>query len=274
VTLPPLDMRLAQDLIGSTRIAKLLKGFRNQKAVDMEAVAVTLVRLSRMVAELPEIAELDINPLLADEEGVIALDARIVLKESDVPANRTNPRFSIRPYPKQWEKEEVLPSARKIFIRPVRPEDERYYDVFLKKTSAEDLRLRLFSPLRNLTHEFIARLTQIDYARAMAFIALDVETDEMLGISRLASDPDYQRAEFGVITRSDVKGRGIGWALMQRLIHYAQHEGIGELWGQVLRENTNMLNMCEALGFHIEPDPEDFTLFLTTLPLDNKTEPI
>lgn len=272
VSLPPLDMRLAQNLIERTRISKLLKGYRNRKAADMNAIALTLVRLSNMIAELPEISELDINPLLADEKGVIALDARIVIKEADAGSCKLNPRFSIRPYPKQWEKEETLAGGKKIFIRPVRPEDERLYETFMNKTNAEDIRLRLFSPLRYLSHDFIARLTQIDYARAMAFIALDPETNEMLGISRLACDPDYARAEYGVITRSDVKGQGIGWALMKTLINYAECEGIGALWGQIMRENTTMLKMCRELGFGIEPDPDDKTLVIAALPLARKSK--
>ena len=270
MALPPLDLKLAHDLMDETQIYKLLQGYRDRPAADMDAIALTLVRVSQMIAELPEIIELDINPLLADENGVIALDARIVVKETALEAGRLNPRFAIQPYPKQWEKEEILENGKTIMIRPIRPDDERFYDVFMDKTSPEDIRLRLFLSMHHLSHDFIARLTQIDYARAMAFIAIDPDTDEMLGVSRLASDPDYIRAEYAVITRSDMKRQGIGRALMQRLIHYAESENIRELWGQVLRENTGMLNMCHELGFQIEADPDDENLVIATLPLARK----
>ena len=265
MALPPLDLKLAYDLMDETQIYKLLQGYRDRPAADMDAIALTLVRVSQMIAELPEIVELDINPLLADENGVIALDARIIVKETVIESGKLNPRFAIRPYPKKWEKKEMLANGRLIMIRPIRPDDERFYDTFIDKTSPNDIRLRLFASMHHLSHDFIARLTQIDYARAMAFIAIDPDMDEMLGVSRLASDPAYVRAEYGVITRSDMKGQGIGWALMQRLIDYAKSENIQELWGQILRENTNMLKMCLELGFQIEPDPDDTALVIVTL---------
>ncbi len=266
--LPPLDLKLAYDLMEETKVYRLLQGYRDRPAADINAIALSLVKISQMVAELPEIMELDINPLLADEKGVIALDARIVVKkQTSAQQSRLNPRFAIRPYPKQWENRETLPNGRTIMIRPIRPEDERYYDIFMKKSHPDDMRLRLFSPLRHLSHEFIARLTQIDYARAMAFIAIDPDVNEMVGVSRLASDPDYIRAEYAVIARSDMKSQGIGWALMKRLIDYAKEEGIQELWGQVLRENRGMLKMCRELGFQIEPDPDSSSLVIATLPL-------
>lgn len=265
VALPPLNLKLAYDLMEQTQIHELLQGYRDRPAADMKAVASTLVRVSQMIAELPEIMELDINPLLANENGVIALDARIVVDQTKVEEGKLNPRFAIRPYPQQWEQMEILSNSREILIRPIRPEDERYYDTFMDKTSLEDIKLRLFAPMRRLSHKFIARLTQIDYARAMAFIAIDQDEDELLGVSRLASDPDYVRAEYAVITRSDVKGQGIGWALMRRLIDYAEDEGIQELWGQVLRENRGMLKMCRELGFTVEPDQEDPSMVIVTL---------
>ena len=269
MALPPLDMKLAYDLMHETRVYKLLQGYRDRPAAAMDAIALTLVKISQMIAELPEITELDINPLLADENGVIALDARIVVKETVVEPGKLNPRFAIRPYPSQWEKDETLPDGKTILVRPIRPEDERFYNTFMDKTSPEDLRLRLFSSMQHLSHDFIARLTQIDYARAMAFIAIDPETDEMLGVARLASDPDYIRAEFAVITRSDMKGRGIGWALMQQLIHYAKAEQIQELWGQILTENSTMLKMCQDLGFRTSLDTSDYSIRLASLPLQH-----
>jgi acetyltransferase len=153
-------------------------------------------------------------------------------------------------------------------IRPIRPEDEKYYEAFMDKLNPDDIRQRLFEPMRHVSHSFAARLTQIDYARAMAFIALGTEASDMLGVSRISVDPDYKRAEFAVITRSDLKGRGIGWALMKRLIDYAQAENIQELWGQVLIDNAAMLEMCRKLGFIITPDAVDPMLAQASLNLE------
>lgn len=265
MALPPLDMKLALDLMGQTRVYKLLQPYRDKPGADLDAVALTLVKIAQMSAELPQVVELDINPLLADDDGVIALDARIVVKKMDAAREGMNSRFAVRPWPSKWAYPETLTDGKEIMIRPIRPVDERLYNRFIEKTTADDIRLRLFLPLRRLSHELIARLTQIDYARAMAFIAIDPDSGEMLGVSRLASDSDYRRAEYGIITRSDMKGRGIGWALMQRLLTYAEDEGIGELWGQVLATNTGMLKMCRELGFSVKNDPEESGMFIVSM---------
>jgi len=234
----------------------------------MDAIALTLVRLSYLVARHPEIRELDINPLLADEKGVIALDARI-----RVEGNSAKPRtaMAIHPYPSEWEKtvEAGNPPTR-IRIRPIRPDDERLYDAFFARVSQSDLRLRFFAPKPELSHHFLARLTQIDYAREMAFIALDEASGELLGVSRFMADPDFEQGEYAVMVRTDLKGRGIGWALMQQLIAYARSSGLGSIFGYVLRDNTTMLDMCRQLGFRIGSDPEDPTLLQATLDLRGK----
>jgi acetyltransferase len=271
VALPPLDLHLARDLIEHTQVYKTLQAYRNEPAANIDAIALTLVRLSRMIADLPEICELDINPLLVDENGVLALDARIIVRKAQAGSDGLNPRFVIRPYPQQWERNEALEGGREVLIRPIRPEDERLYGAFLARTSAEDLRLRLFSSLQHLSHEFIARLTQIDYARAMAFVALDPATGELLGVSRLSADPDYSRAEFAVIVRSDLQGNGIGFALLRRLIEYAKAEGIGELWAYVLLENANMLRMCTEFGFELRNKEDDRNVVLATLNFSNQS---
>jgi len=266
--LPPLDMNLARDLMRQTLIWRLLQGYRDRPAADMDAIALTLVRLSYLVARHPEIRELDINPLLADEKGVIALDARI-----RVEGNSAKPRtaMAIHPYPSEWEKtvEAGNPPTR-IRIRPIRPDDERLYDAFFARVSQSDLRLRFFAPKPELSHHFLARLTQIDYAREMAFIALDEASGELLGVSRFMADPDFEQGEYAVMVRTDLKGRGIGWALMQQLIAYARSSGLGSIFGYVLRDNTTMLDMCRQLGFRIGSDPEDPTLLQATLDLRGK----
>ena len=250
LALPPLDMVLARQMIAHTRIYHLLRGYRNVAPVDLDAVALTLVKISQLVADLPEIRELDINPLLSDAQGVISLDARIVVAPcpgSD--AVPYNPRFAIRPYPGRLEEECVLKNGATVKIRPIRPADERFYETFFRYLSPHDVRMRLFGAVKSFTHEQVAHLTQIDYARAMAFAAIDTGEDALLGVSRLAADPDRETAEFAVIVRSDLKGVGLGWALMQKLIAHARSEHLKELHGQVLAENTTMLKMCHDLGF-------------------------
>jgi acetyltransferase len=130
--------------------------------------------------------------------------------------------------------------------------------------------MRFFAVQPDRSHRFVARLTQIDYAREMAFVALSESRDELLGVARLAADPDYTRAEFAVLVRSDLKGRGLGWLLMQHLIAYARAEGLRELFGQVLATNTTMIAMCKKLGFSIMPDPQDPTVRQATLALDGQ----
>lgn len=248
VGLPPLDLTLAQDLIDETRIARLLNGYRDRPAADRNSIAVALVRLAQLSADMPEIRELDINPLLADENGIVALDARIAVLACEQVSPGGNPRFALRPYPSNWERELEIKGER-ITVRPIRPEDEALYGAFIDKLTLQDIRLRFFGLTAKPTHDQIARFTQIDYARAMAFVAIHPDTGELLGVSRLASNPDYTDAEFAVIVRSDLKGRGIGWALMQTLIEYARAEPIGALYGDVLKWNEGMLQLCRELGF-------------------------
>ncbi len=261
--LPPLDLNLARDLMRQTHVWRLLQGYRDRPAADIDAIALTLVRLSYLVARHPEIREIDINPLLADEKGVIALDARIRV-EDEAASPRTE--MAIRPYPSEWQKHVQIGSSS-IRLRPIRPDDERLYDAFFARVVPSDLRLRFFAPKPQLSHQFYARLTQIDYAREMAFVALDDNTGELLGVSRFMADPDFEEGEYAVLVRSDLKGRGIGWALMRQLIDYAKAAGLGSIFGYVLRDNTTMIEMCRKLGFSCRNDTEDATLLHAQLDL-------
>ena len=265
--LPPLDLNLARDLMRQTRVWRLLQGYRDRPPADLDAVALTLVRLGYLAARHPEIREIDINPLLADDKGVIALDARIrVEDQSRVP----RVPMAIRPYPSEWEKRIVDGRGNGVRLRPIRPDDERLYSAFFSRVSPEDQRLRFFGPKAALSHAFLARLTQIDYAREMAFVALDEVTGDLLGVSRFMADPDFERGEYAVLVRSDLKGRGLGWALMSHLIDYATSAGLVAMFGHVLRENTTMVDMCRSLGFDIATDPEDTTQFVVNLELGRR----
>jgi acetyltransferase len=269
VALPPLDLALARDLIARTRVARVLAAYRNVPAAKIEDIALVLVRLGQLAADVPELRELDINPLLADETGVLALDMRIAVAPAAPKfKGRGHPRFAVRPYPGEWERHIVLGEDWRVFVRPIRPEDEALLRGFFARVTAEDLRLRFFAPVRDLSHVFIARLTQLDYARANAFVAIDEASGEMIGSVRLHADANYERAEYAVIVRSDLKGHGLGWALMALMLDYARAEGLRFIEGQVLRENTAMLKLCAELGFTIANDPDDPNIRIASLALD------
>jgi acetyltransferase len=242
-------------------------------AADERAIALVLVKLAQLAADIPEIRQLDINPLLADRDGVIAVDARIAVAPGrKLHKGRGHPRFAIFPYPKEWERTITLADGSDAFVRPVRPEDDAMFREFFTHVTDEDLRLRFFQSVRHFSHEFIARLTQIDYARSMALVALDPASGQMLGAVRLHADANYERGEYGILVRSDLKGHGIGWRLMRIMIEYARWLGLAVVEGQVLRDNRTMLAMCEQLGFRIRADPDEPTLMDVELPIDGRTE--
>ncbi|MFN3853562.1 MAG: bifunctional acetate--CoA ligase family protein/GNAT family N-acetyltransferase [Phreatobacter sp.] len=259
LALPPLDMRIARDMIARTRISRQMAGYRDVPPVDQAAVAGVLVRLSQLAADLPLVAEIDINPLIADASGVLALDARIAIgaPRAERLTRGGHPRFAIRPYPKEWEREVTTESGFVYRIRPVRPEDEELFRRFLQRVDPNDIRQRFFAPVKEFSHAFIARLTQIDYARSMVLVALDRESGEMLGAVRLHADPDNNDAEFAIFVRSDLQGRGLGLSLMRLIIEYGRGQGMKRIVGQVLSENVKMLSLARDLGFSAGPDPGD-----------------
>ncbi len=252
--LPPLDRNLAHDLVRQTRVWHLLQGYRDRPAADVAAIAEALMRLGDLIARHPEIREVDINPLLADETGIVALDARVRVED---PAAHPRVPMAIRPYPSEWVTEAQIEPVGPVRIRPIRPEDEALYAAFFARLTPEDQRLRFFTARPDLSHRFLARLTQIDYAREMAFVAVAEATGELLGVVRFVADPDYAQGEYAILVRSDLKGRGLGWRLMQHLTEYARAEKIERLYGCVLAENTTMLRMCRELGFSVEPEAGD-----------------
>jgi acetyltransferase len=255
--LPPLDMQLARSLIERTRVSRLLRGYRDVPAVKQDTVEMVLVKLSQMAGDIPEIRGLDINPLLADEAGVLAVDARVAIGRVGRKFGGSGPaNFAVRPYPSQWQRHLEVKDGWRVFVRPIRPEDEPLIHEMLKHVTVQDLRLRFFAPMKEFSHEFIARLTQLDYARAMAFVAFDEATNELVGVVRIHSDSVYETGEYAILLRSHLKGRGLGWSLMQMIIEYARSEGLKVIFGDVLAENTVMLAMCRNLGFEVKSDPD------------------
>lgn len=269
IALPPLNGPLARELIARTRVARRLAGYRDRAPARLEAIEGVLVAVAQMLADLPELAELDINPLWADADGVLALDARIRV---DAAAGGGATRFAIQPYPDHLE-ERVRWQGRTLLLRPVRPDDGERHRAFVEGLKPEDLRLRFFQTRRELPRSEIARLTQIDYAREMAFIAVAepgpagadgaagspvdalavaTQAGRTLGVARAVSDPDHVEAEFAIVVASALHGRGLGRLLMRKLIRYATQRGLQRLVGLVLRENGAMLALCKSLGFTID----------------------
>ncbi|MGE3167023.1 MAG: bifunctional acetate--CoA ligase family protein/GNAT family N-acetyltransferase [Planctomycetota bacterium] len=259
IGLPPLNVVLAQEMIRRTRVWKLLRGYRDRPPVDERALCLTLVRLSQLVLDRPEVAELDINPLLVDEHGVVAVDARIRVA---APADSSPARLAILPYPRELEEWVELGDLR-VLLRPIRPQDEASHAEFLSRLDPDDVRFRFFRTVRALPHSQLARYTQIDYDREMAFIATirgQDAKDETLGVVRCVFDPSGSTAEFAIIVLARMKGKGLGAALLQKLIGYCRNRGAEALVGQVLTSNVRMLNFVRGFGFEIESKPEQDTV--------------
>lgn len=266
--LPPLNAVLARDLMMRTRVWRLLQGYRGRPAADLDAVTLTLVKLSQLAADLSEVAALRINPLLAGGSDVLATGAAIRVQPPLPPGT---PRFAIRPYPQRLVQHLALRDGREVTLRPVRPEDEPAIQEMLRRSSPEDVRLRFFSAMRSFSHEFAARLTQIDYDREMALAAEAEEGGQrvILGAVRIIADPDGETAEYGIMVRSDLKGQGLGHRLMTEIIDYARSRGLKRIFGEVLRENTTMLRMAGELGFARADVPDEPGIIHVTISLDD-----
>ncbi len=256
LALPPLNLPLAYELIQRTRIARQLAGFRARPPANLEAIASALIQVAQLAIDHPSLRELDINPLLADETGVVALDARIRVQD---PANAAP--VAVPPYPNQLETEAVIRDGTRISLRPIRPEDAPDIISMIEQVAPEDVRLRFFSSLKSIPRPLLARLTQIDYDREMAFVARPIDADGALGpiwgTVRLTCDADLTLGEYAILIRSDIKGRGLGYTLMRQIIGYGQDRKVGKIVGTILRENEPMLTMARELGFRLAASAED-----------------
>jgi acetyltransferase len=249
VALPPLNLPLARQMIDRTRISKRLEAHGLRPKANRDAIAQALVRLSALLVDNPEITACDINPLFANHQGVVAVDARIQLAASDDTDSR---RFSILPYPSGMEEAATLHDGSPIILRPIRPEDEPAHADLIGRTSPQDLRYRFFGSTQKLQHHQLARMTQIDYDREMAFIATATGTDghaSTLGVVRTVTDPDNKRAELAILVRSDLKGTGLGSILMDRIIRYHRTRKTDEIGAQVISGNEPMLRLAAKFGF-------------------------
>jgi acetyltransferase len=254
MALPPLNSVLARDVIARTQVSRLLAGYRDVAPADMAAIENVLIGVADLAADFPEIVGLDINPLLADSEGVVALDARNELSNASAGGDT---RFAIRPYPASLSGQIETREGVLLSIRPIRPEDEPALQEMVARSRPEDARLRFFGPMPQLHHRLAARLSQIDYDREMAFVAEDDDIKGILGVSRLIIEPNFKRAEYAIMVRSDLKGTGIGYQLMRAILAYARSRGVEVVHGDVLGENAPMLAMARGLGATARVRPDD-----------------
>jgi len=253
--LPPLNRSLARRLIERTQIFKALQGIRGQRPVPLDQLEALLVRFSYLLCDFLDIQEIDINPLLASPDGLLALDARVVLGPKDCP----KPRLTIEPYPNQHTTTWKLTNGIEVIVRAIRAEDEPLIERLHGSLSQQSIRMRFFSMVKTLSRDSLIRLCHLDYAREMALVAQhrnDQGQPELLGVSRYYMNAQTRSAEFAVLVGDAYQEQGLGQHLMERLIVVARERGVKQLVGSVLRENRRMLALAKDLGFR-EPKPVD-----------------
>jgi len=258
VALPPLNPVLVNRLISRTRVSKLLGPFRHMPAIKKEAVENVILRVSEMVCELPHVQELDINPLLADDKGVIAVDARIHIKRPPTSPVRYS-HMAIHPYPSNLIRVTHLPDGSSIKLRPIRPEDADLLQEFVRNMSSESKYFRFMQAIDELTPDMLVRFTQLDYSREMAIIAVtEIEQQTVqLGVARYTLNPDGTSCEFATVVSDKHRGMGIGSQLMETLMEAARNHGVKVIEGEVLSDNHRMLSLMQQLGFAIATAPDD-----------------
>lgn len=251
VALPPLNSYLVRDMIRGTRVARLLDQFRHMPPVDMASLESVLLRVSEMVCELPHIREMDINPLIVDENGAVAVDARIEVAYPPTGTERYA-HLAIHPYPTHFESRWQLPEGIDLTIRPMRPEDAEIEQAFVRGLSDESKHFRFVGALQELTPTMLVRFTQFDYDREMALIAVlkEEKGETEVGVVRYAINPDGASCEFALVIADEWQHKGIGRKLMEVLMDIARDKGMKSMEGDVLANNRNMLDLVTALGFH------------------------
>lgn len=262
VALPPLNDFLARDMISGTRVSKLLHEFRGTPAADMAALESVLLRVSEMACALPWLAELDINPLIADEAGVIAIDARVVLAPPKTPGASGAGRYAhmaIHPYPAELAGTCTLADGTCLIVRPIRPEDATLERDFVAGLSDASRRFRFRGTLRELTPAQLARFMHIDYDREMALVALDPAAggEVEVAVARYIANPDGISCEFAIVVADAWQCRGLGRFLLARLGEVARQRGLATMVGQVMSENEPMLQLCRRLGGVVTRIPDD-----------------
>lgn len=268
LALPPLNDYLVTSMVERTRISRVLGPFKNMPEINRDALKNVLLRVSEMVCELPEILELDINPLIADEQGVVALDARMIVRPARTQGKRYG-HMAIMPYPAEMVERLVLNDNTEVLVRPMRPEDADMQQDFVRNLSEESRFNRYLSSIKELSRPLLVRFTQLDYDREMALVMLrQLEGGlDQLAVSRYFVNPDNESCEFALVVADNWQGRGIGPIMMERLFDAARAQGLKTMYGEVLANNKGMLKLMARLGFKVEPHPEDRALTWVTKPL-------
>jgi acetyltransferase len=258
VSLPPLNVFLVRDLIGRTHVSKLLGAFRHMPPADMEALEAILLRVSEMVCELPMLMEMDINPLIVDEHGALAADARVMVQFRQPSADRYS-HMAIYPYPTHLVNRWQLADGTDITIRPIRPEDAGLVQAFVRNLSEQSRFFRFMNSVQELSQSMLIRFTQIDYSREMALIAVSEQNsvEVELGVARFAINPDGESCEFALVIADSMHGKGLGQKLMTALMDAARTKGLKTMEGEVLRNNADMLHLMQRLGFEVKTSADD-----------------
>ncbi|WP_088282869.1 bifunctional acetate--CoA ligase family protein/GNAT family N-acetyltransferase [Ideonella sp. A 288] len=275
--LPPLNQFLAHRLIERSRVSEMLAEWRGTPAADLEAIEHILLRVSEMVCELPQLREMDINPIIVDDHGAVAVDARVVIDHAP-PTVRDYNHLAILPYPSAHEREWPMKGGGLYTIRPIRPDDADMLQTFVRGLSQESRYFRFASAMTELPGRMLARYTLIDYDREMALVAVHrhrepdadggfTETERIIGVSRYITNPDQTSCEFSLVVADALKGQGLGSRLMLSIMDFARSKGLSEIDGLILANNPNMLRLMTSLGFAIHPFPEDPDFKLATKPL-------
>ncbi len=275
--LPPLNQFLARRLIERSRVSETLVEWRGASAVDMDALEHVLLRVSEMVCELPQLREMDINPIIVDESGAVAVDARIVIENAPATA-RNYAHLAILPYPAHYEQIWPMRGGGEYTIRPIHPDDAQMLQDLVQNLSPESRYFRFVSSLKELPASMLARLTLIDYDREMALVAIhaerkvdaqgnSIESERIVGVSRYITNPDKSSCEFSLVVADDFNGKGLGSRLMLSIMEEARDKGLTEIEGLVLANNPSMLKLMKSLGFNVKPFAEDPDFKLVTHPL-------
>ena len=262
--LPPLNRLLARRMMQQTRAWTLLQGYRNRPPADMEQLEEMIIRLSQLLIDFPQIAELDMNPVMIKDGKAVAVDARILVSEPERPYPL---HLVISPYSAEDESHLVTEEGSRLFVRPVRPEDAPLFQRFFKVLSPGTIYYRFFSHVNELSPNMLARFTQIDYDREIALVALDdaPEVEQMLGVARIIGDPDGKEGEFAIVVGDPWHGKGIGSSLLEKCLAIAKKRGFQRVHGSVLRENPSMRALGKKLGFQLKAgaDAGEFELVIS-----------
>ena len=261
IGLPPLNQALARKLLEETRVYRLLQGYRGKPPADLARLEQIVLSFSNLIADFPEIAEMDINPIGVSDGRAVALDARIILDPGYADVSPSHPHLIISPYPTKYIHHWRLPDGTEVLLRPVRPEDEPLEHEMLTSLSQKTLKERFFQVIKHITHEMHVRMCNIDYEREIAIVAeiRDGDRKKIVGIGRLIIEPDLKKAEFAVVVHDAFQGKGLGYKLVDVVIGIGHEKGVEEIYGFVLSDNTKMLNMCTKLGCAITPMEDDIT---------------